>query len=98
MTREIVILPDDVETVTELMYGGKNPDWEWIEEENIGVDLEKGIKDMRVVLQRTSDGKYFAFEFARTNYHQMNEPQTGNRWPLQGKEVFLNIIQKEVYI
>lgn len=87
--RETVRLEGDVDDITELVcYGGRHDEWEFIEEDISNVDLEKGGKDMEVILKRKSDDKFFKFEFYKTNHHSLDEDACGNDWPLRGTEVF----------
>lgn len=41
----------------------ENPEFEIVHESTTYIDLEKGYKTIRVVLERSSDKKYFAFEY-----------------------------------
>ena len=88
MKREKAILPENEEETSEILYGGKHPEWKLIKEETSGIDLDKGIEDKEVILERKSDGKFFKFGFARSNYHGISESGLANDWPLKGEEVF----------
>lgn len=89
MKKEKVTLPSDVDEISDtLCYGERHPEWEWIKEEIVYSDLEKGYHDKEVVLKRKSDNKYFKFEFSDSNNFSLDESGSGNDWPLVGKEVF----------
>lgn len=88
MSRLIATLPEDAKLTSEIVHGSKNSEWQYIREEIMNTDLEKGIEDINVILQRKSDNKYFEFEYAHNYQLSLDAPGMANDWPLEGNEVF----------
>lgn len=60
---------------------------------------ERGVEFMKVIIQRLSDGKFFKFEYNRTEDGSLplNAPGLGNQKILTGYEVFPETITKVIY-
>ena len=71
-------------------------DYEFIQEYEIYHDLEKGYEDYDVIIKRVSDGKYFKFEYSKSNYHDIFSDGLGGI-PSHAYEVIPKIIKTTIY-
>ena len=70
--------------------------FEIIEENETYSDLEKGYEDYDVIIKRTSDNKYFKFEYSQSPYHSIFDEALGGL-PSIANEVFPKKIKKIIY-
>ena len=67
-----------------------------LEDKHSSNDMGKGIEERKMIVERIEDGKFFKFEYSRSDHHNLNEGGL-NDFPKSGYEVFRKVITEIVY-
>lgn len=88
----------DLHTFTDVVYEEKS-EYIKVQEEIDYVELGMGIKNMIMVVNRKSDGKFFKFKYGSDDgRNSFDVPGLANHFPIQGIEVFPEMITKTIYV